>query len=400
MRTEKPFVPIACGLILALSGCSSGSNETELPDLGNVRFGDLNEDQLRRMVEIDPADDGPFHMVNLIKFRAKADYADGRETDLTGREADALYAPLEFLEGIGAEIVFASDVESNLITFDGTTWEQIGIVRYPSRALFLEMVQDEEFRARAIHKDAGVEKSLVIVADLQESITLPERSDIPNPATPDDRPVAIAHLLAYNETADYDPGSNEPERTGREAMSLYEQGATTIAIEQGGGPLAWFEVEGVFIGDEREWDEFRINLFPSHAAFDAVVDDPTRQAGEVHRVAAIEDTYTTANQIIIDQLSEGDSGGGGVLEVTDNGTGTICSDDTACEGQEANKCLADGGAGFCTVEGCTAGTCEGEYVCCHDCADFAADLLPFEGSACFPSSQTGQLTSGAMCTCD
>ena len=52
MRTEKIFVPVACGLILALSGCSSGSNETELPDLGNVRFGDLNEDQLRRMVEM------------------------------------------------------------------------------------------------------------------------------------------------------------------------------------------------------------------------------------------------------------------------------------------------------------------------------------------------------------
>jgi len=44
--------------------------------------------------------------------------------------------------------------------------------------------------------------------------------------------------------------------------------------------------------------------FPSHAAFDVVVADPTRLAGQVHRQAAIEDTYTTANRIIINTLAE------------------------------------------------------------------------------------------------
>lgn len=97
-------------------------------------------------------------------------------------------------------------------------------------------------------------------------------------------------------------------------------------------------------------------------------------AGQVHRVAAIADTYTTANAIIINAL--GGEGGGGLLEVTANG------------------------AGFCTVEGCAAGSCEGSYLCCHDCADFAADLLPFNGSACFPASETELLTGTPACTCD
>ncbi|MBW2586169.1 MAG: hypothetical protein JRD92_04395 [Deltaproteobacteria bacterium] len=387
-------------VILGVLGCGaeSPSTETRLPEPGDIRFGTLNEDQVRRMVEIDPADDGPFYMVNLIKFREKADYADGRETDLTGREADALYAPLEFLAAIGAQIVFVADVEANLISLEGTQWEQIAIVRYPSRALFFQMTQDEEFQARAIHKDAGVEKTLVMVTHLRAPITLPEGGDIPNPATEDDPPVAIAHLLAYNEIADYGPDSSEPERTGREAMSLYEQAGSGVAIEQGGGPLGWFDVEGVFIGDEREWDEFRINLFPSHAAFAAVVADPTRQAGQVHREAAIEDTYTTANQVFVNGLSE-DGSGGGLPEVTDNGTGTLCATDATCEGQEADFCLSFEGAGFCTVTGCGAGTCEGDYLCCHDCADFAADLLPFEGSACLPSFAIAQV-SAAQCTCD
>lgn len=78
-------------------------------------------------------------------------------------------------------------------------------------------------------------------------------------------------------------------------------------------------------------------------------------AGQVHRVAAIADTYTTANAIIINAL---------------------------------------GG------EGCAAGSCEGSYLCCHDCADFAADLLPFNGSACFPASETELLTGTPACTCD
>ena len=37
-------------------------------------------------------EDVPFLAVNLIKFKEKAEYADGRETDLTGREAYAIYS--------------------------------------------------------------------------------------------------------------------------------------------------------------------------------------------------------------------------------------------------------------------------------------------------------------------
>jgi len=128
-------LPTACG-----STSASSAPTRELPDIGDARFGDVNEAQLAAMVDIAPEDDGPFHMVNLVKCREKADYADGRETDLTGREADALYAPLEFLQAIGAQIAFIGAVEDNLISIDGTQWDQIAIVRYPSRAKFFELM--------------------------------------------------------------------------------------------------------------------------------------------------------------------------------------------------------------------------------------------------------------------
>jgi len=38
-----------------------------------------------------PGAEGPIYMLNLLKFKEKAEYADGRETNLTGIEAYALY---------------------------------------------------------------------------------------------------------------------------------------------------------------------------------------------------------------------------------------------------------------------------------------------------------------------
>lgn len=313
MRSNKPSISFLALLFLVASACGSESsgNSSGLPEVSDPSFGEVNQEQLRRMVEIDPADDGPFYMVNLVKFRERALYPDGRESNLTGREADELYAPFEFLRAIGAEIVFATDVESNLISMEGTHWDQIGIVRYPSRALFFQMTREPEFRERAIHKDAGVEKSLVIVTQLRDpSQQPPMPDDVPHPASPDDAAVAVVHLLAFREVADYGADSTEPERSGKEAMSLYEQAATPVALEQGVGPIYWFDIEGVFIGDGRDFDEFRINIFPSHTAFDTVVANPDRLLGQRHRVAALADTYTTTNAILVNRI---DGAGAGLL---------------------------------------------------------------------------------------
>ena len=66
-----------------------------------------------RLATTPPDDDGPVWMVNLMKYRETADYADGRESAISGREADDLYTPLESLAAVGAEIVFAGDVDSS-----------------------------------------------------------------------------------------------------------------------------------------------------------------------------------------------------------------------------------------------------------------------------------------------
>ena len=48
-----------------------------------------NETQMKEFMEGDA--DSPIHMVNLLKFKEKAEYEDGRETNLSGAEAYAIY---------------------------------------------------------------------------------------------------------------------------------------------------------------------------------------------------------------------------------------------------------------------------------------------------------------------
>ena len=204
---------------------------------GETRFGTLNREQAARMLTIPASDDGPFYMVNLVRYREQADYLDGRRVRRSGAEADALYGAevLPILLGIGARPVFVAEVEHILL--GSTRWDQIGIVAYPSRAGFLDMIQREDFRAAAIHKDAGVAETIVMVAepiDLGLAPDVPpfDPTSAPFPPTEDDSPFAMVHLLSYHDVAQY-ADSRQVHLTGREAMELYSSNASTVALPLG-----------------------------------------------------------------------------------------------------------------------------------------------------------------------
>ncbi|MEM8747043.1 MAG: DUF1330 domain-containing protein [Actinomycetota bacterium] len=111
-----------------------------------------------------PGPDGPIYMVNLLEFKEVAEYEDGRETDLTGREAYALYAEgqRDVLPLFGAEVVFEGDVSFLTIGQVEELWDEVAIVRYPSRATLLEMSASPEFQAVEVHRIAGLEGQLNI----------------------------------------------------------------------------------------------------------------------------------------------------------------------------------------------------------------------------------------------
>lgn len=264
-------------------------------DLPSISYGTIDRDYARDLASVAPDDDGPIWMVNLMRYRDRAVYADGRDTDLTGREADDRYAPFGPFRTVGAELVFLSDVEAQLVGED-QEWDRVAVVRYPTRRSFLAMQELPEYVELHEHKDAGMASTFVIAgrpAPLPElPVDAPALQDVPHPSTPEDGPVVILHVLNYHE------GASSPE------MDIYTGEAAPIALRHGARIGAWLDVEGTIVGDGRSWDEIRFNVFPSQEAFWAVAHDPVRLSAQAeHREPSIADAYTLMLRPVVDRLA-------------------------------------------------------------------------------------------------
>ena len=109
-------------------------------------------------------EDVPFLAVNLIKFKEKAEYADGRETDLTGREAYAIYSDevLGHLAKVGAKPIFGGEVNRLILGEVEELWDIVAVVRYPSRKAMFKMATSDEYIESEKHRKAGLAGQLNI----------------------------------------------------------------------------------------------------------------------------------------------------------------------------------------------------------------------------------------------
>ena len=109
-------------------------------------------------------EEGPIYMVNLLKFKPKAEYADGRETTLTGQEAYALYgdAVQTLLEQVGGHVTFAGQVSRLTLGEVEELWDEVAIACYPTRGAMLAMMQLPEMMEIAAHRAAGLAGQLNI----------------------------------------------------------------------------------------------------------------------------------------------------------------------------------------------------------------------------------------------
>lgn len=111
-----------------------------------------------------PDDGAAVFMVNLLKYREKAEYADGRATDLTGKEAYALYSNgvKECLAKVGGSIRFAAQVRRLTLGVVEDLWDDVAIAMYPNRSAMLQMMQLPEMSDIAVHRVAGLAGQLNI----------------------------------------------------------------------------------------------------------------------------------------------------------------------------------------------------------------------------------------------
>ena len=106
----------------------------------------------------------PIFMLNLLKFKAKAEYKDRRKTDLTGRQAYALYGSGfdAVMAPLGTEIIYSGDIRGFLIGFGEDDWDSVALIKYPSTDVMLDMFRNESYQAIQIHREAALEGQLLL----------------------------------------------------------------------------------------------------------------------------------------------------------------------------------------------------------------------------------------------
>jgi uncharacterized protein (DUF1330 family) len=106
-------------------------------------------------------------MLNLLKFREKALYKDGRADDISGREAYQRYssAMMKIVEREGGRILFAGRIAGVVIGEIEGVWDVAAIMEYPSRAAFQRIVTLPEVQEIGVHREAGLEGQLLIMTE-------------------------------------------------------------------------------------------------------------------------------------------------------------------------------------------------------------------------------------------
>ena len=108
--------------------------------------------------------DGPFVMLNLLRFKDRATYDDDPSVDISGREAYERYAAEmgRLVGDRGARILYHGDVTGILVGAVGALWDAVALVAYPSHAAFLEQMGAPERAAIERHRSAGLAGQLNI----------------------------------------------------------------------------------------------------------------------------------------------------------------------------------------------------------------------------------------------
>ena len=148
---------IISGLMFFLISNDSDSNET------NSYKNALRQNPIQ-LAEFALGDDDPILMVNLLKFKDKAEYEDGRATNLTGREAYEIYVTetREHLANVGAELILGGEVNGLLLGEVEELWDAFGVARYPSRKAMIAMARNPAYIESEKHRAAGLAGQLNI----------------------------------------------------------------------------------------------------------------------------------------------------------------------------------------------------------------------------------------------
>ncbi|MBL4571167.1 MAG: DUF1330 domain-containing protein [Alcanivorax sp.] len=108
-------------------------------------------------------DDTPIVMLNLLRFNDTARYKDG-EADYSGREAYQKYSDVAFgkVRGVGGELVWKGKALAGVIAPEGEKWDDVLLVRYPSKQAFASMLADPGYQQATKHRTAALQEARLV----------------------------------------------------------------------------------------------------------------------------------------------------------------------------------------------------------------------------------------------
>ena len=113
-------------------------------------------------------DEGPVVMLNLLRFRERADYSHAPDLEpvggCTGREAYERYMRdmLPLLEASGGAVLFSGTSAPFLIGPTDEVWDHVLLVRQASKAAFLAFASDPESQRITAHRTAAISDSRLL----------------------------------------------------------------------------------------------------------------------------------------------------------------------------------------------------------------------------------------------
>ena len=110
---------------------------------------EFSQEQMQAFVKSEI--DGPIHMLNLLRYAE-----DG------GRKSYVEYSKhtLPLIEKRGGKVVYRGQGRKTVI--GGETWDDILIVEYPSKDVFIEMVTSEEYQKGVHMRNSALEDSRLV----------------------------------------------------------------------------------------------------------------------------------------------------------------------------------------------------------------------------------------------
>jgi len=113
-------------------------------------------------------DKGKVVILNLLKFKDKADYTNLEElkpeAEISGEEACQLYmgSTLAELEKADSRIIYYGKGHSFLIGPDSEKWDAVLLVEHESVKKFMEFAQSKDYLKKAGHRTAALEDSRLL----------------------------------------------------------------------------------------------------------------------------------------------------------------------------------------------------------------------------------------------